>query len=530
VNRRTGKPISQAIWYLIPGAAVLLIFLFYPFRYVFEFDPDEGINAIKAMMSLYGYPLFTQVWSDQPPLLNMLLTETFGIFGLNITIGRMVILAFSALIIFLVFDMLLQAWGRLPAVLGTIILLSLPFYMRLSVSLMIGLPAIALALLALWALNRWHHHPKNLWLIVVGISLGLSIMTKAFTLILAPIFFAGIGISCWRKFRQSGQSKDLTLPPAVWLAAFLATTSIIAWFYIGFDNIGELVTVHLQSMTTAAGAFTETPISISYFLREISALLLIAGAGLIFALVRRAYSAIYLGLWIIAAYILLSLNQPAWYHHELLISVPASILAAIGLGQALRLAARALKHRSVLPVATITSVALIAIGSWYLIQRLPKAFSELNFGLPNLSPNDVIQDSDRHLLSLIYDYSSKTHWLFTDRPMFAFITGIPVPPDLAVITSKRLATGALTNEEVLQTLETYKPEQVLIGRFSIPAAEIYMRDRNFVRVDEAPNARLYIRKDIIGNGSLLPKGTVEASPYLMPAHLAPGGLVKFPPY
>jgi hypothetical protein len=533
MNQPAGKQIhhlSQVSWYLIPGAAALLIFLFYPFRYIFEFDPDEGVNAIKAMMSLYGYPLYTQVWSDQPPLLNMLLTGIFRIFGLNITIGRIVILAFSTLIIFLVFDMLLQAWGRLPAALGMILLLSSPYYMRLSVSLMIGLPAIALALLALWALDRWHHRPKTIWLIVAGVSLSLSIMTKAFTIILGPIFFAGIGISCWRKFRRSGQSKDLFLPPAVWLAAFLAVTIIIAWLCIGLDNIGDLITVHLQSMTAAPGAFTEAPISIGYFLRDIRGLLLIAAAGLIVALVRKYHSAIYLGLWVIAAYILLSVNQPAWYHHELLISVPASILAAIGLGQALDLVREAITSRSLLRPAMVAYLALLAIGTIYFFQRLPKAYRELNFNFPNLTPSDVGQDSDRHLLSLIYDYSNKTHWIYTDRPMFAFITGIPVPPNLAVITSKRLATGELTNEEVLQTLETYKPEQVLISRFSIPGVEIYMRDRNFVRVDEALNSRLYVRKDVIGNRSGLPtKGSMEASLRQGPACLAAGNEAGPPP-
>jgi hypothetical protein len=91
------------------------------------------------------------------------------------------------------------------------------------------------------------------------------------------------------------------------------------------------------------------------------------------------------------------------------------------------------------------------------------------------------------------NHVAETRWLYTDRPMFAFLTQLPVPPNLAVITAKRLLTGRLTDAEVLRTLEEYKPEMILNARFSLPAVQEYMRTRNYARIDSTMKYRLYFR-------------------------------------
>ncbi|MBF8257513.1 MAG: hypothetical protein HW375_2420, partial [Anaerolineales bacterium] len=88
----------------------------------------------------------------------------------------------------------------------------------------------------------------------------------------------------------------------------------------------------------------------------------------------------------------------------------------------------------------------------------------------------------------------QTRWLFTDRPIFAFLTGLPVPPYLSVISQKRLLTGDLTEEEIAAALEEYSPEMILNARFPLAAVQEYMRTRNFFRIDSSPKYRLYFRR------------------------------------
>src|SRR3990172_634060 len=147
---------SQIVWAAIPVAFVLLMLLFFPFRYRIEFDTDEGINAIKALMVLRGYRLYSEIWSDQPPLFTFLLTVWFRAFGLRLTAARLMVLLFSAGQIALGTSYLRKNWGILAAVSGGLMLVLLPYFLRLSVSIMIRLPAIALAVPSFFILSRFH--------------------------------------------------------------------------------------------------------------------------------------------------------------------------------------------------------------------------------------------------------------------------------------------------------------------------------------------------------------------------------------
>src|SRR5439155_1822940 len=59
-------------------------------------------------------------------------------------------------------------------------------------------------------------------------------------------------------------------------------------------------------------------------------------------------------------------------------------------------------------------------------------------------------------------HAARTHWIFTDRVIYAFWAGLPVPPELAVIPSKRIWSGQISETEVLECLERYRPEQILL--------------------------------------------------------------------
>jgi hypothetical protein len=82
--------------------------------------------------------------------------------------------------------------------------------------------------------------------------------------------------------------------------------------------------------------------------------------------------------------------------------------------------------------------------------------------------------------------------------MYAFRVQKPVPPNLATFSQKRLATGSLTEEDVLQAMQQYQPEQVLMARFEIPALEDYLQE-NYTLVLSREFFRLFIRNDIKGN-------------------------------
>jgi 4-amino-4-deoxy-L-arabinose transferase-like glycosyltransferase len=487
-----GRRISY-LWLALPLAFLGVMLLFYPFRYVFEFDTDEGINAIKALLSLRGFGLYSEIWNDQPPVFTLLLVFWFRLFGLRVVAGRALVLLFSSALIAGAVLYLRRSWGREAAVAGLLFLVLLPFYCELSVSIMIGLPSIAFGILSFAGHVRWHEDRRPVWLILSGASLALAILTKAFTVILVPLWVLGLVLALRHDLRLEPGRLRSWLPFLTWGLPFGAICLLALFLVIGPENVGQLVEVHLAAERSPAFVPSELLPTINTFLRKLIPLFLLAGVGAYHAVRNRTWHTLYLVGWLASAYALLLFNRPTWPHQQLLITVPAAILAAIGAGTAIRDLVTRLRSRpsssSGLPVTLISLAAALV----FVATRGPATLDEFDLDLPNLKTSPSTNLQERQIVALMSDHAQETRWVFTDRPMFAFLAKLPVPPFLAVLSSKRLLSGELTQMEILEELVAYKPEMVLAGRFDVPAAREYMRRRNFRRIDETPFYRLYFR-------------------------------------
>ncbi|HSR48587.1 MAG TPA: glycosyltransferase family 39 protein [Anaerolineales bacterium] len=473
---------------VLSTALVVIILLFYPFRYRIEFDPDEGINAIKAMMVLRGYRLYGEIWSDQPPFFTYVLAGWFRLFGLRLTAGRLLVLLFSAGMIALATNYLRKNWGAAAAICGGVTILLLPFFLRLSVSMMIGLPAIALAVASFYALSEWHDRPTMGTLVASSVLLGLSILTKGLSVILAPIWFIGILL---KVVRDPGQRKghQRWSQPLAWSGtlALMGIASVV--LLIGPENIGQLLDVHVAA---GQNEYLRTLPSLDSFLAESLAVFALALLGCAWAVVQRKWTALYLAAWLTLGYIVLRANQPSWYHHQLFLTIPAAILGAVAAGSAIEALRRLPSERPGL-LRLIASIGSLAVFLVFLAGRGPGTVDGLDGRLPNFTGPRPDEAAERELLAAIYRYADETNWIFTDRPIFAFAAEIPVPPNLAVISQKRMLTGGLTEEEIAATLQAFSPEMILIGRFDLPSVREYMRIRNFQRIDQTLKYRLYFR-------------------------------------
>jgi hypothetical protein len=99
------------------------------------------------------------------------------------------------------------------------------------------------------------------------------------------------------------------------------------------------------------------------------------------------------------------------------------------------------------------------------------------------------------VIDTMNEYADQTNWIMTDMPMYAFRVHRPVPPRVATFSSKRLATGSLTEADILQAMRDYQPEQVLMARFVIPDLEDYLEE-NYTLILSAEFFRLFIRNDL----------------------------------
>jgi hypothetical protein len=485
-------------WLLVPLLFAVGMLLFYPFRFRFELDADEGINLIKAMMTLNGFDLYSEVWSDQPPILNTVLVTWFRLLGMNVNVGRILVLGFSTVLLMSAMHYLQRSWGLPHAILGAIAITTLPVYKTLSVSIMIGLPSIAIAMMAFMGLIRWHEDARYPWLIVSAILLALSVMTKLWTGILAPIFLLGIFFSKARVFQERNALGESVRPLFVWGGCFLIVLALIVIFLVGPLYAPQLVNVHLAASETEKMQAVGEGNSMLSYLDDSIPLYFLSIAGVIVAIQTQKWHALYLVAWGVAAYLLLSWNVPFWHHHQLLITIPAAILGSIAMGHAMVDLYQRARRSTILNIAAIPSAIILLLTINFAVQRIPPTIRGFKLNLPNICGTyDPAEQTDFEIVAIMGNYADRTNIVFTDRPMYAFRSGLPVHPYLAVMTEKRYSTGQPTQEEILAILEETSPEQVILGRLDIPAVREYMEERNFVRVDNSPRSRHYVRSDIV---------------------------------
>jgi 4-amino-4-deoxy-L-arabinose transferase-like glycosyltransferase len=483
---------------VLPIVVALLFFAFvfscYPFREKLQFDSDEGLNLMRSMLVTLGHPLYSEVSSDQPPLLTHLLAFLFRFVGFEVNPARLLILLFSTLLVWSGAQFLQLTWGKLAAVLFLPLALMLPEYLRLSTSVMIGLPSIALAGVSMVFVVLWHLKRDSLWLALSGFALALSVLTKLFTGLLAPVFLIGITTSMYFNNRAEGFSWKMLRPALIWSICFGCLGLVLGLLLVGPQNVWSIIFPHLTAPTTdylKDGGYT-----INNRLQAAVPLLILALLGAFLCIYKRNWLSLYPLAWAVLAYVSFSFYSPVFYHHQLLVTVPAAMLAAAAVGEGILSLLRLRRPVELIRLQTLLGVGALIGFVLVSIHYVPVIDREL-MDRPRISDFSLKATAGKlKVLRAMNEHVDQTNWIMTDMPMYAFRVHRPVPPNLATFSSKRLATGALTDDDILAAMHEYRPEQVLMARFQIPALEDYLR-KNYTLILDAEYFRLFLRNDLV---------------------------------
>jgi 4-amino-4-deoxy-L-arabinose transferase-like glycosyltransferase len=499
VHRSNIQPVKLLGEWMIPALYFVGMYLFYPFRSAFWMDFDEGINLVMSQMLLRGYPLYRVTWNDQPPLYTYLLAGVFRFIGQNVTVARCFTLLLACIFIWAYLKILATIWGKWHAAAGLLLLILLPRFTDLSVSVMIGLPAIVFATLSMGALMSWHRQSKGNWLVASAVLMALSVLTKLFTGFLAPIFLLGILIDGYYKRDGAGNWFQWLKPALLWGIVFSVVLIIPLWVVVTPRNLGALLNEHLIS--SALAIYENDP---AYRLwpqlvdaRPILVLAILGGA---YTLLRKRWLFLYPLAWAVAAFIFLLNYVPVWGHHQLLITIPAVFLSAVAGGEALRDLWGILRTRAHMGWQNLLGLAGVVLFALAVVVRTPVVLSSFNDYPTFTSPGFKPTTNEMQFLSKVLDYTPKTHWMVTDLPMYAFYARLPVPPNLVVFSRKRFDTGQLTEAEILEGIQKYQPEQVLLGRADLPRVQQYLKE-NYRLVFAQHDTELYVLDRVLASNT-----------------------------
>lgn len=485
--RMMRRTLDSLLPFAVVAAFALAILLFLPFRFKFEFDTDEGIQLMKALLYLKGHALQTEIFSDQPPFFTLVLSLLFRLFGPEVIVGRLATLAFACLLLTCAALYIKLFHGRTHYLVALLFLITLPGFPEMSVSAMIGLPSLSLAMASLLMLGLWRRRGGMVWLFLSALVLALSLLTKAFSLILVPVF--ALAILAHEMSRRSGEKPSLRLvwPAAAWLTATIGGLLVLLLAILGPQGWDQLIRVHLA----AQGEFFAARRA-SDALWAAWPILVLGAIGAGRALLRRLWGDLILAGWYALGLAALFINQPSWYHQHILATIPAAILAGITVAEAVD----ALRVRGLTRVGRDRGVAfgllVILFAAGYSGFRIRGHLDAYKPRLPNLVDDIELKVREYEVLAALEDVDPQGGLIVTDRPMFAFRAGLEVPPELAVFSKKRLTTGWLTESQVVAAVQAYAPRVVLLARFDLPVVRAHLEQRYQLVYAYYP-FRLYVR-------------------------------------
>jgi 4-amino-4-deoxy-L-arabinose transferase-like glycosyltransferase len=418
----------------------------------FSYDDDEGMQLLKAQALVQGSRLYSDVWSDQPPLYTVLLAQVLRAFGDDIVAARTLSLTFGLIVMTAAWLIALRL-GLRPAAgfLAALCVLVTPRFASLARSVMIDLPAIALSFVAVTAFLAYiQSRPKEgaeAWkhAYLAALLYGASLAIKPTMVQLGPIMFAFLLYSACADGRRKGTWGRL----ALWVAiAFLPAALCIALF--GRPMIDQVVGTYLKSGGTGAGlaGLVANLSQMADFVADSRPSVWVLGAmglvGLGATVRQRTRGGTFFAVLLLVNFAAVAVQTPFRARYMILIFLPLAILAAIGMQRAISWLC-AHSGYIVRDLAYVTMVALI-LATHHAWQWL----------LP--SSADVVAQEATWVVA---EYTSSDDTIISDQGMITFRARRHGVPELAVISTRRIKSGGLTAEEAIDLTTAYAPKLVI---------------------------------------------------------------------
>ncbi|MFI5272017.1 MAG: ArnT family glycosyltransferase [Ktedonobacterales bacterium] len=470
-------------------------------------DYDEGVywQSLRALAA--GHPLFTSLFSSQPPGFLEGLFPFYLLFGQSLVAARLGVALYSLAGVAAIYLIGRAIAGRWMGIAACALLALDPLYVRESRTLQAEAPAVALQLvcvaLAVLAAREPRDRRRRLLAFAAGVALALGVLVKLFDVVAAIPAVLYLAAPLYPAFREATTGR-LRRPGAVALRsglrlaseniALLAAGALLAGVLLLVPYLAhwsafydQVVAFHLAA-AQAVNRGLRANLKLVLGAGEEYPLALVALAALGLALLRRDWRVIPPALWLAASLALLLDQQPLFPHHLVLLAPGLALLAALALPLAFpRLDAHpALAPRSLnglapivgalLAVVLLLSLALSAVDDQAAAQPPDTAATRAALALQRLTlPADLVASDDQYVAAL---------------------AGRDVPPELVDTSEVRIASGYLTASQIEAILTRDNVRVVLFesGRFrEIPGFAAWVRANYGEVLDLGGGHALYLK-------------------------------------
>lgn len=380
-----------------------------------QFDYDEGVywESLRAMVA--GHPLFSSVYSSQPPTFLLLLVLPHLIGGGSLLADRAAIVGLSLAGIVAahrVGSLLVSRWTGLAA---ATLLSADPLFFQQSVTLQADAPAVALALVALGLAADSRTRAGRSASVLAACAGGLAAACVSTKLLAIPVLPALAIVLAAPPLRGPGAAGRLG---CAGLGAAAVATGLMLPFLDRWPLLwAQVIELRLHARMAAIGG-----LDFSTVVAELP-LAILGIAGFLIAARRAPLLALASATWALAAITLLLIHRPLWSHHALILVAPLALLGGVVGGLVRGTPNRMLAALTVLLVGGLTSALLVEMRQ---------------------TPDVTRQRS----MATLREVTAPGDFVITDDQFTAALANRDTPPELVDTSKVRVLSGDLTTQEL----------------------------------------------------------------------------------
>jgi 4-amino-4-deoxy-L-arabinose transferase-like glycosyltransferase len=418
-----------------------------------QIDYDEGVywQSLRSMAA--GHPLFSQVYSSQPPAFLLLIFPFYWVLGQSLAGARVAVLFVFLAGLLAAYRLVSKLSSRAAGMIAIAVLAADPICFRESIVLQADLPAMGLALIGLALAVEASGRTRQVGgrAVAAGVALSTGFLVKPLAAAAGPAVMVALGsLPVLRRERFRGY----TLATAGGLAA--AVVILLPFLSVWRPLWDQTVGLHFVARGAQIGG-----LDVQSVLLEVPVVIL-GTAGLLVALLHAPRLALVVGAWGAAAALMLAIQRPLWPHHLVALTVPLALLAG-------GLAELPFGGRKLSLVRGLAALLVLAgsLGSALYVHQ--QQFSD---------------DSLRPAVARLQAATRPADLVVTDDQYLVALAGRDTPPQLVDTSLVRINSGELTAAQVELIAERSGARAVLLGggRLSeLPALENWARTHYRVR-------------------------------------------------
>jgi hypothetical protein len=463
---------KMAFWKFYFQTGVLLFilasifFLWSAAGRVLEFGPDEGMEFSKIQLLLQHPEMAKLAWNDQSWFYSQVFASVFKSTGFQCGVPRLATLLTTICLMISFPRFMPKGAGWLHVICAWLFFWCWPEMPHLAVSAMLEMPAIGFAIVAVAILPRDRTEWRWWRFCCAGAIFAVAIQIKLTALIVVPALAIKLGWLWWWEVRCEQPAGTLAdsiakirwlFPPAVGCVAFAMLFVLIAWWSPTWDW-SQLWGSHLAADSTGEAA--KYHLEPQYLLQSPGILAAAVLATITLWRKRRVYEGIFTLVLLVTVFIIHFYHRPWWYYYGLHFAIPLAILGGWGAAELIR---DGVQRRSELPLTAksgftpeismiLGAVSISLFGGF----ELPRGYDD------TLLVGQAERIADNDTVNELKKYKMRVKWAFSDHPIVIAQAGYIMPPELTVLAKKRLWTGNITDETILETVKRYQCEVLVL--------------------------------------------------------------------